>query len=93
MVASKEVWEQLQLAQAQAAGENYAPTRQRVIAAPETGVCREVTVPKRVRPWWFVAENGKGCLSAMRCISRRVGETLHAGNSKPVTGLPSRWSP
>jgi len=44
-------------------GVGYAPTRQRVIKDPETGVRREVTVPKRIRPWWFVAENGRVCLS------------------------------
>ena len=60
---SNKLWEQLQLAQAQAAGECYAPTRPRVIKDPETGLRREVTVPKRIRPWWFVAENGKVCLS------------------------------
>jgi hypothetical protein len=60
---SNKLWEQLQLAQAQAAGESYAPTRQRVIKDPETGVRREVTVPKRVKPWWFVADNGRVCLS------------------------------
>ena len=52
---SNKLWEQLQLAQAQATGETYAPTRQRVIKDPETGLRREVTVPKRIRPWWFVA--------------------------------------
>lgn len=47
---SNKLWEQLQLAQAQATGESYAPTRQRVIKDPETGLRREVTVPKRVAP-------------------------------------------
>ncbi|MGA1628464.1 MAG: DUF6641 family protein [Aquiluna sp.] len=79
---SNKLWEQL--AQAQAAGESYAPTRQRVIKDPETGLRREVTVPKRIRPWWFVAENGKVCLSVK--YGSRVMELAKGKSAVEVAG-------
>ena len=81
---SNKLWEQLQLAQAQAAGEIYAPTRQRVIKDPETGLRREVTVPKRIRPWWFVADNGKVCLSVK--YGSRVMELAKGKSAVEVAG-------
>ena len=83
---SNKLWEQLQLAQAQAAGESYAPTRQRVIKDPETGLRREVTVPKRIRPWWFVADNGKVCLSLK--YGSRVIELAKGKSAVEVAGPP-----
>ena len=81
---SNKLWEQLQLAQAQATGETYAPTRQRVIKDPETGLRREVTVPKCVRPWWFVADNGKVCLSVK--YGSRVMELAKGKSAVEVAG-------
>ena len=81
---SNKLWEQLQLAQAQATGETYAPTRQRVIKDPETGLRREVTVPKRVRPWWFVADNGRVCLSVK--YGSRVMELAKGKSAVEVAG-------
>ena len=67
-----------------AAGESYAPTRQRVIKEPETGVRREVTVPKRIRPWWFVAENGRVCLSVK--YGSRIMELAKGKSAVEVAG-------
>ena len=41
----------------------YAPTRRRTVKDPETGLRKSIEVPKRVKPWWFVSETGKVCLS------------------------------
>ena len=60
---SNKLWEQLQLAKAQSAGEIYSPVRTRSVKDPETGLRRDIQVPKRVKPWWFVAETGKVCLN------------------------------
>jgi hypothetical protein len=60
---SLKLWEQLQLAKAQSKGEAFSPTRMRSVRDPETGVRREIEVPKRVKPWWFVADSGRVCLS------------------------------
>jgi hypothetical protein len=54
--------EQIQLAQAQHTGTTYAPTRTKYITN-EYGVRVQITVPKRVKPWWFVADNGKCCVA------------------------------
>jgi hypothetical protein len=35
----------------------------RSVRDPETVLRKDVEVPKRVKPWWFVADNGKVCLS------------------------------
>jgi hypothetical protein len=60
---SSKLWEQLQLARAEMSGETYAPTRRRTVKDPETGLRKSIEVPKRVKPWWFVSETGKVCLS------------------------------
>ena len=60
---SNKLWEQVQLARAQKSGETFLPTRMRSVRDPETGLRKDVEVPKRVKPWWFVADNGKVCLS------------------------------
>lgn len=59
----KRIQEQVELAKAQAEGRTYAPTRLRSVKNAETGERSTVESPKRVKPWWFVAENGKVCVS------------------------------
>ena len=56
------LYEQIQLARAQSQGETYAPTKLKTVTNPE-GHRVTITVPKRIKPWWFVAENGKCCVS------------------------------
>ena len=56
------LWEQIQLAQAQLEGNTFAVKRFKTVRTAE-GVSRSIEIDKRVRPWWFVAENGKVCLS------------------------------
>lgn len=56
------IFEQLALAKAQNAGETYAPTRTKTVTNTD-GDRVQVTVPKRIKPWWFVGENGKVCIS------------------------------
>ena len=59
----KRLWEQMELARAQAAGTQFAPTKFRTIADPDTGVRKQVEVAKRVKQWWFVTDTGKLTLS------------------------------
>lgn len=56
------LWEQIQLAQAQSAGTTFAVKRFKSVRSAD-GISRSVEMDKRVRPWWFVAENGKVCLN------------------------------
>ncbi len=59
---SNKVFEQIQLAKAHRDGSTYAPTRHKTVTNSE-GERVAVTVPKRIKPWWFIAENGKCCVA------------------------------
>lgn len=60
---AKRLWEQIELARAQQTGTTFAPKKFRTYKDAETGVRKHIEVNKRVKPWWFVAENGKLALS------------------------------
>lgn len=55
--------EQLQIVEAQKAGQIYAPTKLRTVTNNVTGETTAVQVPKRVKEWFWTAENGKLNLS------------------------------
>ena len=59
---AKRIWEQMELAKAQAQGSVYSVKRLKSVIDND-GVRRTVEVAKRVKPWWFVADNGKPCLN------------------------------
>ncbi len=60
---SNKLWEQIQLAKGQISGQPFVVTRFRSVKDRESGLRKQVEMPKRVRPWWFVTENGKVCVS------------------------------
>ena len=56
----RRIWEQIELLKCQTAGTQFAPIKYRTVRDAETGVRRQVEVPKRVKSWGgFTAENGK----------------------------------
>ena len=55
----KRLWEQMELARAQAAGNQFAPTKFRSYQDKETGLRKQVETTKRVKQWWFTADNGR----------------------------------
>lgn len=57
------LWEQIELAKAVQNGTTFAPTCVRTVKDAETGLRREITRPKRIRPWWWANDNGKVCVS------------------------------
>jgi len=59
---SKKVKEQLELAEAEVAGFTYTATKTRSVLNTETGLMESIQVPKRLKPWWWVQDNGKLCL-------------------------------
>lgn len=61
----KRLNEQIELAKAQQDGRTYAPTRLRSVKNSETGEKTTVESAKRIKPWWFVAESGKVCVSLL----------------------------
>ena len=58
---SDKLWEQIQLAEAKSNGGTYAPLKSKRIKDIEGNV-KLLDVPKRIKPWWFTAQNGKVCL-------------------------------
>ena len=60
---SKRLWEQIQLATAQASGAQFSASKFRTIKDEATGFRKQVEVPKRVKPWWFTAESGKTAIA------------------------------
>ena len=60
---AKRLWEQAELAKAQQAGSQFTTTKFRSIDDPTTGLRKQVEVAKRVKQWWFTADNGKLALS------------------------------
>ncbi len=59
----RRIWEQIELLKCQAAGTQFAPIKYRTMRDAETGVRRQVEVPKRVKSWVFTAENGKAAVA------------------------------
>lgn len=59
---SNQLHEQIELARYQADGKTYAPSRLRSIKDKHTGERKLIEGVKRVKQWWFVAENGRVCL-------------------------------
>ena len=60
---SAKLYEQIQLAAAQAEGRTYAPTKLKTLVNAETGERKTVETTKRVKQWWWVGTNGKVALS------------------------------
>ena len=58
---SDKLWEQIQLAEAKSNGGTYAPLKSKRLKDIE-GNIKLLDVPKRIKPWWFTAQNGKVCL-------------------------------
>ena len=75
---STKLWEQIQLAKSQISGEPFQVTRFRSVRDLATGLKKQVEMPKRIRPWWFISEAGKVCLNI-----RYGSQTLEISKGKP----------
>jgi hypothetical protein len=60
---ARRLCEQMELAKAQQTGGIFAPTKFRTVKDAATGERKQVEMNKRVKAWWFVADNGKLVLS------------------------------
>ncbi len=56
------LWEQIQLAKCQLNGTELTVRRRKNIKDID-GVVKNVDLPKRIKPWWFVDQSGKVCVS------------------------------
>jgi len=79
---SNQLWEQMELARASAEGKTYAPVRLRNVKDKLTGERKTIEAAKRVKQWWFVAENGRLCLQVR--YGTRVLELARGKNSIEV---------
>ena len=76
---SNKLWEQSQIT-----GQPFVVTRFRSVKDPESGLRKQIEMPKRIRPWWFVTESGKVC------VSIRYGSwTLELAKGKPSVEVAS----
>jgi len=60
---SSKLWEQIQLAKSHIDGTPFVVTKFKSVKDKETGLRRQVEIPKRIRAWWFKNEAGKVCVS------------------------------
>jgi hypothetical protein len=60
---SSKLWEQIQLAKSQIEGTPFVVTKFKSIKDKETGLRKQVEMPKRIREWWFRNDAGKVCVS------------------------------
>jgi hypothetical protein len=51
--------QQILLATAIQEGTHYAPTKQRIVKDEATGESKTITVPKKLKEWWFATTDGK----------------------------------
>ena len=60
---SAKLWEQIELAKGQATGKPFVLLKTRTVKDSESGLRKSVEVPKRLRPWWWMSDTGKVCVS------------------------------
>ena len=60
---SSKLWEQIQLAKSHIDGTPFVVTKFNSVKDKETGLRRQVEIPKRIREWWFRNDAGKVCVS------------------------------
>ena len=59
---STKVWEQIQLAKAHKEGDTFTVKKFKTVKDAD-GSSKSIELQKRVRPWWFVASDGKVCVN------------------------------
>lgn len=60
---SNKLWEQIQLAKSQIEATPFVVKKYKSVVDRETGLRKQVEVPKRIREWWFKNEQGKVCVA------------------------------
>ena len=59
---SNQLWQQIELAKSQLEHTHFVVKR-RVTIKDLEGNYKSIERPKRIKPWWFIAEDGSFCLS------------------------------
>lgn len=81
---SKRLWEQIELAKAEQAGEMFTVKRLRQVRNAE-GIRQSIEVAIRVKPGWFISDTGKLCLNI-----RYGAKLIPLGNDKITIELASK---
>lgn len=81
---SKRLWEQIEFAKAEQAGEMFTVKRLRQVRNAE-GIRQSLEVAIRVKPWWFISDTGKLCLNI-----RYGAKLIPLGNDKTTIELASK---
>jgi hypothetical protein len=79
---SNALHQQLLLAQALAEGNSYAPKVFKTVTNKATGERATIEATKRIKPFWFVTDNGKVCLQVR--YGNKVMELAKGKNSIEV---------
>ncbi len=53
------MWEQIELARAEKLGTTFSIKKYRSYTERDTGIRKQIETTKRIKHWWFVADNGK----------------------------------
>ncbi len=81
---SSKLWEQIQLAKSQLDGKPFVVMKYKTVKDRETGLRKQVELPKRIKPWWFQSDEGKVCVSV------KYGSwTLELAKGKPSVEVAS----
>ena len=85
---SSKLWEQIQLAKSHIDGTPFVVTKFKSIKDKETGLRKQVEIPKRIREWWFRNDAGKVCV-AIKYGSRLIelAKGKHSVECENVEGL------
>ncbi len=75
--------EQIALARAELSGTTYAPIRNRTVRDADTGAKHVVSSAKRVKAWWFDADNNRLALTV-----RYGSQVLELGKGKFSVDVP-----
>ena len=59
---SRKIWEQIELAKAQAAGQQFTMKKFRTVT-DQDGLKKSVEIPRRVRAWWWTTDTNKVALN------------------------------
>ena len=81
---SKRLWEQIELAKAQQSGTQFSVNKFRSFTDSETGLRKQVEIPKRLKAWWFTADNGKTAIAI-----RYGARVLELAKGKFAVEVPS----
>ena len=78
------LWEQIQLAKSLFLNQPFDLKKVKTVKNAETGQTETISVPKKVRPWWFNAENGSICFSV-----RYGAKVIELAKGKPSIQVES----